>query len=114
PDLPEGKYLTVRLGYPEPGKPVFVRPGALKGTEQPYALYEKHQYFDAVGRYTARFGPITDEDRKYPVVLEIHSITDLKAQADRTGHTVATDCTVNGKLQNVNRSGRVRLVPGKE
>jgi hypothetical protein len=114
PDLPEGTYLTVRLDYPDRTRPVFVRPGELKGSDQPYALYERHQYYDGVGRYTARFGPLTKADKERRVDLEVHSVNALKAQADAGNYTVVTDCTINGKLENVNRSDRIRMVPGKE
>jgi hypothetical protein len=80
-DLPKGEYLTVRMKYAKPGELVFLRPGNLKGTEQPFALYERHIYYDAQGRYTARFGPIYDTDPNKEPTLELYSVAALRETA---------------------------------
>ena len=78
PGLPDGEYLTVRIKYGKPGELVYLRPGNLKGTEQPYLLHERHVYFDAQGRYTARFGPIHNDDPNKEITMELYSVADLK------------------------------------
>jgi hypothetical protein len=83
-ELPKGTYLTVRLKYPGPGQLVFLRPGALKGTNQPFALYEQHLYFDAQQKYTARFGPLDRDELNTAVDLDLFTLADLKGAAEGT------------------------------
>ena len=78
--LPRGKYLTVRMKYGKPGELVYLRPGNLKGTDQPFALYEQHAYYDGHARYTARFGPIFDVEPHKEVTLDLHSVAALRAE----------------------------------
>ncbi len=85
PGLPEGTYLTVRIKYGKPGELVYLRPGNLKGTEQPFLLHEQHVYYDAQARYTARFGPIFNDDPNKEITMELYSVADLKeAQTTRS------------------------------
>jgi hypothetical protein len=76
--LPRGEYLTVRINYGKPGEPVIVRPGNLKGINQPYELYERHLYYDSHARYTARFGPISDNELNKKITLVLYSVAGLK------------------------------------
>src|SRR5262249_52171110 len=48
-DMPEGDYLTIRFSYKDRTKPVFLRPGKLKGTDQKFKLYERHMYYEFLG-----------------------------------------------------------------
>ncbi len=82
PGLEEGDYLTLRASYSDPTRPILIRPGKLKGVNQRFDLCEQHLYFDASGRYTARFGPITELDKKIGTVeADFFSVSDLRERA---------------------------------
>ena len=97
-DMPPGEYLTVRLGYSDRNKPVFVRPGKLKGTDQKFQLYERHLYYESLGRYTAQFGPLTEQDKAESVELALYSVTELKARAENSDRKVVISYPVNESL----------------
>jgi hypothetical protein len=88
PGLPKGIYLTVRMKYGKPGELVYLRPGSLKGTDQPFALYEQHSYYDGHARYTARFGPIFDDEPNKDITLELHSVATLRETAEKASRAV--------------------------
>src|SRR5262249_7875862 len=113
PELPPGKYLTVRLKYAEPGKPVFLRPGKLKGPEQRFLLAERHLFFDNQTRYTARFGPLSPRDLESSVDLELFSVPDPKERATKT-QRAATYRFPDRRLDNYYLAGELQLEPAKE
>ena len=86
---PPGQYLTVRLKYPNPASKVFLRPGKLGGTNQAQNLHERHTYYDAVGKYTARFGPISKEDETTSIDLMLYSVNELRKEAASLGRAVS-------------------------
>jgi len=112
-ELPPGKYLTVRLKYAEPGKPVFLRPGKLKGTEQRFLLAERHLFFDSQTRYTARFGPLSPRDLEGAVDLELYSVPELKERAAKTARA-ATVRYPDRRLADYQAPDDLRLEPAKE
>jgi hypothetical protein len=85
--LPMGKYLTVRMKYGKPGDLVYLRPGNLKGTDQPFALYERHTYYDAQGRYTAHFGPLFSDDPNKDITLELYSVSTLRQASEKASRS---------------------------
>jgi hypothetical protein len=113
-DLPEGEYLTIRLGYRDPTKPVLLRPGKLKGTEQRFKLHELHQYYEPVGRYTVQFGPITPADKNAPVELDLFSVSDLRKRADDTGRKVSIPYPAERPLNADTLTDKLLLIPDKE
>jgi hypothetical protein len=82
--IPKGKYLTIRIQSTKPGdrdapgERVFLHPPAWKGNDRPWLLHQHHAYYDAHGRYTARFGPITDNDPDETITFALYSVEDLK------------------------------------
>jgi hypothetical protein len=86
---PQGQYLTVRLKYPNAASKVFLRPGKLGGTNQSQNLHERHTYYDAVGKYTARFGPITKDDETTSIDLMLYSVGELRKEANSLGRAVS-------------------------
>ncbi len=88
PGLPDGVYLTVRFKYGKPGEFVFLRPGNLKGPNQPYVLHERHVYYDAQARYTVRFGPLFDTDQNKDITLDLYSVADLKEASAKASRSV--------------------------
>ena len=86
---PQGQYLTVRLKYPNANSKVFLRPGKLGGTTQAQTLHERHTYYDAVGKYTARFGPISKDDETISVDLMLYSVGELRKEANAIGRAVS-------------------------
>jgi hypothetical protein len=67
------KHLLVRWDYDQPGQPVFAR---VTGWKKP--VEERHRYYDASTRYTVRFGPLTADDLKAKVRLELYTVADLR------------------------------------
>jgi hypothetical protein len=86
---PQGQYLVVRLKYPNAAGKVLLRPGKLGGTNQAANLHERHTYYDAVGRYTARFGPISNEDMNTSTDLMLYSVETLRKEAADTSRAVS-------------------------
>ena len=86
--MPKGEYLTVRMKYDKPGELVYLRPGNLKGTNQPFALYERHTYYDVQARYTARFGPIFNTDPNKNITLELYSVAALREASEKASRSV--------------------------
>ena len=114
PEFAAGKYLTVRLKYAEPGKPVFLRPGKLKGPEQRSLLTERHLYWDGLGRYTARFGPLTPDDLKGAVDLELFPVAELKDRARNTGREVTIRFRDDAALPDIRLPDELRLEPARQ
>lgn len=113
-ELPPGDYLTVRLKYGEPGKPVFLRPGKLKGTNQPFALHERHLYFDGIARYTARFGPLEKADLEGGVDLELYAVSEIKERATGSARSATIRFPQEQPLPTFPLSGELTLYPAKE
>ncbi len=111
--LPKGEYLTVRMQYEKPGELVFVRPGNLKGTKQPYELYERHVYYDAQARYTARFGPIFDTDLNKEITLDLYSLAALREESTRNMGAL-TFRFPKGDLESLKMPDDLNVPPRKE
>jgi hypothetical protein len=111
--LPKGLYLTVRMKYGKPGELVYLRPGNLKGTDQPFALYEQHSYYDGHARYTARFGPIFDDEPNKNVALELHSIAALREDSEKKARAVELRLPA-GELPNHEMPAELRVEPRKK
>jgi hypothetical protein len=111
--LPKGEYLTVRMKYGKPGELVYLRPGNLKGTDQPFALYEQHAYYDGHSRYTARFGPIFDSEPHKEVTLELHSVATLREAAQKATRSVELRLPP-GELPNHEMPPELRIEPRKK
>ena len=80
------KYLTVRLRYAKPGEPVFLRPGGWKDKDAKLVVPgERHSYYDAHSRYTARFGPLAPDDFDTTQKLELFSVATLRDHARQAG-----------------------------
>lgn len=103
-----GKYLTVRLGYGAPGKMVLVRPGNLKGTKQAQLLEERHLYFDAASKYTARFGPLTEEDLANRLELQVYSVDEVKKLVTTAGRAAGAKFD-SGKLPRFDSLDQLRF-----
>lgn len=111
--LPKGEYLTIRMKYGKPGELVFVRPGNLKGTKQPYALYERHVYYDAQSRYTARFGPIFDSDINQDITLDLYALAGLREASVRSSRSVTLRFPA-GELESLKMPQELTVPPRKE
>ncbi|HEV3384648.1 MAG TPA: vWA domain-containing protein, partial [Gemmata sp.] len=111
--LPKGEYLTVRMKYGKPGELVFVRPGNLKGTNQPYELNERHVYYDAQSRYTARFGPIFDSDLNKDITLDLYSLAGLRDASERSSRSVRIRFPA-GDLESLKMPQELTVSPRKE
>ena len=109
--LPDGKYLTVRVNYGKPGKPVFIRPGSLKGPRQQFLLSERHLYYDQTALYTARFGPLTPEDLAAGVELEMYSVADIMEAAAKTGRVATLRVPETPQNRKLDLPDRLRLTP---
>ena len=75
------------MKYGKPGELACLRPGNLKGTEQPFAIYERHTYYDTQSHTTARFGPI-DADTNKDITLDLHAVADLRAMSEKGKRSV--------------------------
>jgi len=77
--LPAGNYLTIRYEWPADHPRILVR--AIRSERQtvlqPWS--EQHDYYDALHRYTVRFGPIAETDLQFGIELHHHSVPDLLA-----------------------------------
>lgn len=113
-EIPPGKYLTVRLKYAESGKPVFLRPGKLKGTEQRFLLAERHLFYDNQKRYTARFGPLTPRDLEGAVDLELFYVPELKDRAMKSSRAATVRFARERNLADLHAPDDLRLEPAKE
>ncbi|HEV3436259.1 MAG TPA: vWA domain-containing protein, partial [Gemmata sp.] len=111
--LPKGEYLTIRMKYGKPGELVFVRPGNLKGTKQPYTLYERHVYYDAQTRYTARFGPIFDTDLNKDITLDLYAVAGLREASVRSSRSVTVRFPA-GELETLKMPQELTVPPRKE
>jgi hypothetical protein len=109
--LPEGKYLTVRVQYGTPGKPVFLRPGSLKGTRQAYLLSEQHLYYDSQARYTARFGPLMPAELADALTLELYSVAEIRKAAEQSGRAVTIRVPNEESNRNFNRLSALKQDP---
>ncbi len=78
------KYLTLRLKYKEPDKPLLF-------PRDEFTRVQQHVYFDSVERYTVRLGPYSPEERTGTLALRLYSVTALKAQAEKFRHAVRLD-----------------------
>lgn len=85
--LAEGLYLTIRVKTSKigdsstPGERVFLSPAKWKGEDQPWVLSQHHAYYDAHGRYTARFGPISPNDPPESITFSLYSVDALKRES---------------------------------
>jgi hypothetical protein len=111
--LPKGEYLTVRMKYGKPGDLVYLRPGNLKGTDQPFALYERHVYYDAQARYTARFGPIFNTDPNKDITLELYAVAALREASAKASRS-ATLRLPTGPLPNHEMPQELKVEPRKK
>ncbi len=60
------------------GKPILIQ--AVNLTDMPeFELKQSHYFYESVGRYTARFGPLRRLDERTPFTLEVHSLNRLRA-----------------------------------
>ncbi len=74
--------LLLQLSHP-PGPPVvFVRPEELHDLPA-LTLGEEHRFYDKSGKYSARFGPLSEEDQKRAFTLQIFSLVELKRDASK-------------------------------
>ena len=73
--------LEVQLSYPK-GKPspVFIRALNLKNVPR-FEQEEQHTFYDASGRYLARFGPVTDKEREAVFSLEFQSMKGIRERS---------------------------------
>jgi hypothetical protein len=78
----DNNYLSVILTYP-PGPPVvFLRPSEL--VESPrLTLEEEHRFYDKAGKYSARFGPLSEDEQRRTFTLDFYSMAKLKAGASK-------------------------------
>ena len=111
--LPKGEYLTVRMKYGKPGELVYLRPGNLKGTDQPFALYERHVYYDAQARYTARFGPIFNTDPNKDITLELYAVAALREASAKASRS-ATLRLPPGSLPNHEMPQELKVEPRRK
>src|SRR5205814_959079 len=111
--LPKGEYLTVRMKYGKPGELITLRPGNLKGTDQPFALYERHVYYDAQARYTARFGPIFNSDPNKDITLELYAVAALCESSEKAARA-ATLRLPAGPLPNHEMPQELKVEPRKK
>ncbi|MFL5339344.1 MAG: vWA domain-containing protein [Gemmataceae bacterium] len=96
----ENHTLIVQAQHPK-NRPIFIRANGLVDRPE-FDLKQAHFFYDEVGRYTAKFGPVETLTEKTPFVLEVHSLKRLKdeirslpldlnmvpKQNDTTGFTV--------------------------
>ena len=111
--LPKGDYLTIRMKYGKPGELVLVRPGNLKGANQPYELYERHTYYDAAALYTARFGPIFDSDANKEITVDLYAIAGLRETSVRSSRS-ATIRFPAGEMESLKMPQELKVEPRKE
>ena len=109
--LPKGQYLTIRMKYGKPGELVYLRPGNLRGTDQPFTIYEHHTYYDTQARYTARFGPI-DADTNKDITLDLHAVADLKATSEKQARSVTVRLPA-GSLKTIEMPQELEVAPRK-
>ncbi len=78
----DNNYLTLQLSFP-PGPPVvFVRPSEL--VESPrLKLEEEHRFYEKAGKYTARFGPLSEDEQRRAFTLDFYSMAKLKLDASK-------------------------------
>lgn len=78
----ENNELFLQIGH-APGRPVvFVRPEELHDLPA-YTLAEEHRFYSESGKYTARFGPLSEAEQKRAFTLQFFSIAELKRDASR-------------------------------
>lgn len=78
----ENNELLMQLSHP-PGEPVvFLRPEELHDLPA-LTLGEEHRFYTKSGKYTVRFGPLSDEEQKRAFTLQIFSMAELKKDASK-------------------------------
>ncbi len=78
----DGNYLTLQVSFP-PGPPVvFVRTAELVDTPR-LSLEEEHRFYEKTGKYTARFGPLSEEEQRRAFTLEFYSMAKMKLDASK-------------------------------
>src|SRR5205085_10694701 len=76
----DGQYLFVQVTHP-PGQPVvFVQPEELVNRPRMKKLYQEHRFYEA-GKYTARIGPLSDQEQSGAFTLQFFSMADMKRDA---------------------------------
>jgi hypothetical protein len=78
----ENDYLVVELSYPPGPPPVFARTEGLMDSPR-LTMGEEHRFYDKVGKYTARFGPIEEGRQGQAFRLLFYSMADLQKTAKR-------------------------------
>jgi hypothetical protein len=78
----DGEYLYVQISHP-PGPPVvFMRTEELKDDPR-LNLKEEHRFYAKAGKYTARFGPLTEDEQKRGFTLAFYSMNEMKHDASK-------------------------------
>ena len=88
----EDHTLIVQARHPK-DKPILIQ--AVDLTDKPeFELRQAHYFYEAVGRYTARFGPLPRLDEKTAFTLDVHSLNRLRAE----GRKLTLDLNMMPKL----------------
>ena len=78
----EGPYLTLQLSHPAGPPVVFVRPEELKESPR-LTMEEEHRFYEKTGKYTARFGPLNEDEQNRAFTLAFYSMAELKRDATK-------------------------------
>jgi hypothetical protein len=96
PDESGRPYLWVWMDYQAAGQLVVLRADR-KSTEE--RLGEWHAYYDEHHRYTAKFGPLTDDDLKTGLLMELYTVESLRRHAREDKRQVTREAVPSTKGQ---------------